>query len=123
MPASSVSGLLSTSMYFAAVILLMVVIMSPVASLYRLASLDSANAFARGVASQVDDLSPGMVTSVEFESSPGTAVSVSFAGSSVTATVNGFSATMNVDLPLSTATLDSGVTYDISLVDGEVSVV
>jgi hypothetical protein len=122
MPASSMSGLLSTSVYFAAVMLLMAVVMSPVASLYGVASLDAAGALAKGVATQIDDLSPGMVTSVEFGSFPGTHASVYLTGTNVTADVNGFSATSRVDVPLSSATLSSGVAYDVSIVDGVVTV-
>lgn len=122
MPVSSISGVISTSAYFTAVFLLMLVVMSPVASLYKAASLESAGTLAGGIATQVDDLSPGMVTSIEFGSYPGTGASVSFAGTDVTATVNGYSSSVAVDLPLSTCSLHPGVRYSVSLVNGVVAV-
>ena len=122
MPASSVSGLLSTSAYFIAVLLLMVAVMSPVASLYRDASTDSAGALARGVADQIDAMSPGMTTEMDLASYPGTSASVVLSGSTVTATVNGFSSTQTVNWPLATASLESGHQYDLVMSGGVVTV-
>ncbi len=122
MPVSSVSGLLSTSSYFIAVLLLMVVVMSPVAEIYRGASTDSAAALARGVAGQIDSMSPGMTTELEFSSYPGTSVSVTLSGSSVIATVNGFSSTHTVTWPLGTAILQPGRQYDLVVSAGVITI-
>lgn len=122
MPVSSVEGLLSTSVYFVAVLLLMAVVTAPLASLYRGASAQAAETLAKGVAGQVDALSPGMETEVEFDSYPGASVSVQFSGAGVTATVNGFSFTVTAHWPLSAADLGSGRQYDVMLSDGVVTV-
>jgi hypothetical protein len=122
MPASSVSGLVSTSAYFIAVLLLMVVVMTPVAGLYRDASASSAGALARGVADQIDAMSPGMKTELELAAYPGTSASVALSGSTVTATVNGFSSTQTVDWPLAAASLESGHQYDLVISGGVVTV-
>jgi hypothetical protein len=121
MPTSSVSGMLSTSVYFAAIFLLMAVVMGPAANLYRGASLEAAGHLAQGIAAQIDDLSPGMRTAIEFGSYPGMEVSVSFSGASVTATVNGFSATQEVAWQLDTYTLGPGEDYQALLRGGVVA--
>ncbi len=122
MPASSVEGLLSTSVYFIAVLLLMAVVMAPVASLYRGASTQAAQTLAKGVADQIDALSPGMETEIEFSSYLGTSVSVQFSGEAITATVNGFSSTVATHWSLVAASLDSGKQYDLTLNGGTVAV-
>lgn len=122
MPTSGVSGYLSTSAYFIAVLLLMVVVMNPVAEVYHGASADSAGALARGVAGQIDAMSPGMKTELEFASYPGTFASVALSGSSVTATVNGFSSTETVTWPLAATVLQSGHQYDLVVSGGVVTV-
>lgn len=122
MPVSSVEGLLSTSVYFVAVLLLMVIVMVPVASLYTGASAQAARALAKGVAGQVDALSPGMETMVEFGSYPGMSVSVRFSDEAVTATVNGFSSTVATSWPLNGVLLEPGTQYDLALNGGVVMV-
>jgi hypothetical protein len=121
MPVSSVSGMLSTSFYFVAVLLLMVVIMGPALSVYSGASLEAAGRIDRAVAVQVDDLAPGMRTVVEFGSYPGMVVSVKFSGDNVTSTVNGFSATESVGWQLATCTLGPGERYEFQLSGGVVT--
>jgi hypothetical protein len=112
--------MLSTSFYFAAVFLLMAVVMGPAVNLYRGASLEAAGHLAQGIAAQIDDLSPGMKTAVEFGSYPGMDVSVSFSGATVTATVNGFSATQKVTWQLDAYRLEPGEDYQVLLSGGGV---
>jgi hypothetical protein len=120
MPTSSVSGMLSTSAYFAAVFLLMAVVMGPVANLSRGVSLEAAGHLAQGIATQVDNLSPGMKTMIEFGSYPGMDASVTFSGSNVTAIVNGFSATQRVDVQLASCKLEPGKDYQVLMNGGVV---
>jgi len=121
MPISSVSGILSTSVYFVAVFLLMLVVMVPAADLYRGASQLAAGQLARGLADQVDALSPGMKTAIEFGSLPGMDVAVYLSGTNVTATVNGFSATQEAAWQLATASLSPGEEYVATLNGGVVT--
>jgi hypothetical protein len=122
MPTSSVSGIISTSVYFAAVLLLMAAVMAPAVTLYRDASLEAAGRLAHGIAAQVDDLSPGMKSAIEFGSYPGMDVAVTFSGANVTATVNGLSATQAVNKQLTTARLAPGEVYEILLVGSVVNI-
>jgi hypothetical protein len=122
MPASSVSGVISTSLYFAAMFLLMAVVLGPVVSLYRDSSVAAATHLDQGIAAQIDGLSPGMKTEVEFGSFPGTSISVSFAGDNVTATVNGYSVSETVAWSLASQQLGPGKGYDVYLVGGVVQV-
>jgi hypothetical protein len=121
MPASSVSGLLSTSAYFLAVMLLMALVMVPVASIYRASCEEAARTLAEGVASQIDALSPGMTIQVRFGAYPGTDVSIGLSGSTVTATVDGYSSSQTVGWPLATSHLSPGQSYALSLSGGVVS--
>jgi hypothetical protein len=121
MPTSSVSGVLSTSVYFVAVFLLMLVVMVPSADLYRGSSQEAAGQLAHGLATQVDALSPGMRTAIEFGSTPGMDVSVHLSGTNVTATVNGFSATQQAAWQLATASLSPGEEYVLTLSGGVVT--
>jgi len=122
MPTSSISGLFSTSAYIFALMLLMVAVMTPALALYRDANVEAAGRLAQGLAGQLDDLSPGMKTVVEFGSSPGVDVAVTFSAAGVTATVDGFSATRPVGWPLASSTLVPGVDYEILLAGGVVTI-
>ena len=121
MPASSISGLLSTSVYFAAVLLLMAVVMAPGLNLYRDASQKAAATLVGGVAQEVDALVPGMTSDLEFQSYPAMTASVTFSGNNVTATVDGFSSSLPVNWPLAASTLLPGHHYRLSVIDGVVS--
>jgi len=123
MPVSSVSGLLSTSVYFGALFLLMVVVMVPGLSLYSDASQTAARTLATGVADQVDAMSPGMTTDIEFGSFPATWVAVFFSGTTVAASVNGFTSTAQVVWPLSASRLVPGQHYLLTIEGGTVAVV
>jgi hypothetical protein len=122
MPTSSISGIVSTSVYFAAVLLLMVAVMAPAVTLYRGSSLEAAARLAHGIAAQIDDLSPGMRSAIEFGSYPGMEVAVTLSGANVTATVNGLSATQAVNKQLVTSTLMPGEVYEVVLAGGVVTV-
>jgi hypothetical protein len=122
MPVSSVSGLISTSAYFAAVLLLMVVLIAPAGDAYHDASERAASVLAGGIAQQIDALSPGMKTDLEIGSFPGITVSVTFSASVVTATVDGASATQSVLWTLPPASLSPGHQYTLGLNGGLVIV-
>lgn len=122
MPASSVSGLLSTSVYFISMLLLLALLVGPAANLYTGASLQAAKHLADGIAAEVNDLVPGMTTKVGFDPSLGTRESVSLSGTLVTATVNGQSAAAALDWPAVNASLVAGTPYIVYLADGVVQV-
>jgi hypothetical protein len=115
MPVNSLSGSLSTSVYFASMFLLLFVIAAPVGTAFRDANQRAAQELASGIATQIDDLSPGMQSSLILRSSPGISVSVSLSGSSVTAVVDGQSASAQVRWDIAQSTLVGGRIYTVAL--------
>lgn len=122
MPASSVSGLFSTAVYFVSMLLLLAVLVNPVIALYRGASLQSAKHLSQSISGEIDDLTPGMVTTVEFDAGLGTQASVHLSGEEATATVNGQSANSTTAWPSSNFTLVAGTTYKLYLSGGTLQV-
>ncbi|MDA4135017.1 MAG: hypothetical protein OK441_05560 [Thaumarchaeota archaeon] len=115
MPVNSLSGSLSTAVYFASMFLLLFVLAAPVRTAYQEANLRAAQQVASGVATQIDDLSPGMESSVSLQSSPGVTVSLHLAGSNVTAFVDGESANAQVRWNMADVTLEAGHTYTVAI--------
>lgn len=122
-PASSITGLTSTAVYFAAALLLMVLLMGPGVSLYGQASKNDAADLAQAIAHEVDALVPGMTAQVDFESPVAGSSQVALSGHVVTATVDGFSSNATVSLALPDDRLLPGVQYALSVSDGVVSIV
>lgn len=122
MPVSSVSGALSTSIYFASLFLLLGLLLSPTRATYADASAASARHLAGALAEQIDDLSPGMSSIIEFGSSPGVKTSVTLSGMNVTVDVGGTSATARTVWLLQESSLSSGRSYEVTLAGDEVSV-
>jgi len=122
MPVSSFSGLFSTSVYFGALFLLMMVLMLPGLNLYRDAGQTAARALATGVADQVDAMSPGITTDIEFGQFPATSAQVTFSGTTVSASVDGFTSNVRVVWPLSDSRLIPGHHYELTMQGGVVSV-
>lgn len=123
MPASAVSGIFTTSIYFISLLMLLALLLNPVIAAYRLASLQAATHLASGVATELNDLTPGMTTSVEFDSYPGTSEQVSLSGTLVTAEVNGQTATAELGVPAANSTLLPGTLYEVYLSGGVAQVV
>jgi hypothetical protein len=115
MPVNSLSGSLSTAVYFASLFLLLFALAGPVRGAYQDANQRAAQQVAAGVATQLDDMSPGMVSSLSLRSLPGVSVSVSLSGSEVTAIVDGVSATAGVRWEMQDVTLTAGHVYTVSV--------
>ncbi len=120
MPVTSLSGALSTAVYFASMFLLLGILVPPVRSVYGDADLAAARHLAGGIAGQIDALSPGMESLVSFDSLPGVSVSVTLSGSSVIATVGGESASESVNWGLPGVALSAGQDYEVTLNGGVV---
>jgi len=115
MPVSSLSGSLSTGVYFASMFLLLFVLANPVRIAFHDADLRAAQQIASGVATQLDDLSPGMESSLSLQTSPGVSVSVRLAGPNVTAVVDGVSASADVRWTIPDITLATGHDYTVTI--------
>lgn len=115
MPVSSLSGVLSTTVYFASMLLLLGILVPPVRTAYGDADLSAARHLAESIAGQIDTLSPGMTTVLKFGSFPGVATSVALSGRSVRATVDGSSAIEPViwTLPSSVLSADRGYVVEL----------
>jgi len=115
MPVSGLSGVLSTSVYFASMLLLLGILIPPVRTAYGDADLAAARHLAESIAGQIDALSPGMTTVLKFGSFPGVVTSVALSGKSVTATVDGSSAVEPViwTLPSSVLSADRGYVVEL----------
>jgi hypothetical protein len=120
MPVSSVSGALSTSIYFASLFLLLGVLLPPTRSAYDDACAESARHLAGSIADQIDELSPGMTSALQFGSFPGAATTVTLAGVNVTVDVGGASATVSTVWQLQRASLSPGRSYEVTLTEDEV---
>ncbi len=118
MPVSSLSGALSTSVYFASMLLLLGILIPPVRTAYGDADLAAAKHLAESIAGQIDALSPGMTTVLRFGSFPGVDISVALSGRSVTATVDGSSAREDVIWTLPGSVLSSDRGYVVELEGG-----
>jgi hypothetical protein len=119
MPASSISGALSTSVYFIAMFLLLGMLVPPIRAAYQDSDLAAAGHLAEGTAEQIDDLSPGMTSVLEFGSFPGVTTSVVLSGDAVTATVGGASASAPVVCLLPGSVLSADVAYTVVLEGGD----
>ena len=119
MPVSSVSGALSTSVYFVALFLLLGALIPPVKAAFHDADSAAAVHLAQGISEQIDALSPGMTTTMKFSSFPGVTSSVVLSGTNVTATVDGVSASERVDWRLPSISLSTDMGYELTL-DGDV---
>lgn len=115
MPVSSVSGVVSTSTYVVSMALLLALLAPSLRAASSGADAAAAAHLSQAIASQIDDLSPGMSTTLRFGSSPGAPASVTLSGSSVTATVGGQSSTRAVAWALPDSVLSSGRDYVVSL--------
>jgi len=115
MPVSSLSGVLSTTVDFASMLLLLGILVPPVRTAYGDADLSAARHLAESIAGQIDTLSPGMTTVLKFGSFPGVATSVALSGRSVRATVDGSSAIEPViwTLPSSVLSADRGYVVEL----------
>jgi hypothetical protein len=118
MPVSSLSGALSTSVYFASMLLLLGVLIPPVRTAYGDADLAASRHLAASIAGQIDDLSPGMTSVLKFSSFPGVAESVALSGFSVTATVDGISASDAVTWAVPTLDLSADHAYVVEISGG-----
>ncbi|MDA4114326.1 MAG: hypothetical protein OK474_09790 [Thaumarchaeota archaeon] len=120
MPVSSVSGTLSTSVYFVSLFLLLGVLIPPVKTAFHDADLAAATHLAEGISEQIDALSPGMTTVLKFGSFPGVSASVALSGTNVSASVDGVSASETVvwQLPSLVLSVDQG--YAVALKGGVV---
>jgi hypothetical protein len=121
MPVSSITGSLSTAIYFASLLLLLGVLIPPVRASFHDADLAAATHLDQGIAEQIDALSPGMTTVLKFGSFPGVATSVVLSGKNVTVTVDGVSASEVVAWALPSLTLSTDTGYVVTLAAGEVT--
>jgi hypothetical protein len=119
MPVSSVSGTLSTSVYFVSLFLLLGVMIPSVKTAFHDADLVAATHLAEGVSEQIDALSPGMTTIIRFGSFPGVSTSVTLSGTNVSASVDGVSASERVVWRLPSLVLSADHGYAVAL-DGVV---
>ena len=119
MPVSSVSGAVSTSVYFVSLFLLLGVLIPPVKAAFHDADAAAATHLAEGISQQIDALSPGMMTTLKFGSFPGVTCSVVLSGANVTATVDGVSASQRVSWQLPSIALSADRGYVLAL-DGAV---
>ena len=115
MPVTSLSGSLSTAVYFASMFLLLFALAGPVRAAFEDSSLRSSQQIASGVATQLDDLCPGMASSLSIQSSPGVSVSVHLAGSNVIVFVDGASAHAQVRWDMPDVTLSPGHDYTVDV--------
>ena len=122
MPTTSVSGALSTSIYFVSMFLLLGLLIPPTRGAYEDGNVAAARHLAEGIAGQIDEMSPGMTSVLRFSSFPGVAQSVSLSGHSVTATVGGFSASSPVIWALHESRLFPDRSYEIEIVGGELQI-
>jgi hypothetical protein len=122
MPVSSISGTLSTSVYFVSMFLLLGVLIPPVKAAFHDADLAAATHLAEGISEQIDALSPGMTTVLKFGSFPGVATSVALSGTNVSATVDGVSASERVVWQLPSLVLSADRGYVVALNGGVVGV-
>ena len=122
MPASSVSGALSTSVYFVSLFLLLGVLVPPVRTVYQDADLSAARHLAEGIAAQIDNLSPGMTSILRFDSFPGVSTSVALSGASVTVAVDGSSVSQRVTWQLPDTALSADREYVVTLDGGELEI-
>jgi hypothetical protein len=122
MPVSSLSGALSTAVYFASMFLLLGILIPPVKTVYEDADMAAARHIAEGIAGQIDALSPGMSSVVWFASVPGSSASVVLSGGSVTATVGGESASEPVRWGLPGVSLSTDLDYEVTLNGGALEV-
>jgi hypothetical protein len=121
MPVSSVSGTLSTSVYFISMFLLLGILVPPVRTAFHDADFAAATHLAEGISGQIDALSPGMTTVLKFGSFPGVSTSVALSGTEVVATVDGVSASESVvwqQLP--SLVLSADYDYEVTLNGGVV---
>jgi len=115
MPVNSLSGSLSTAVYFASMFLLLFAVASPVRSAYQDSDLRAAQQITSGIAAQIDNLSPGMESVLSLRSSPGVSVSVLLSGSNVTTVVDGESAASQVRWSMEDCTLQPGQEYTVTI--------
>lgn len=115
MPVSSLSGSLSTSVYFASLFLLLFVLSGPVGGAYADANQRAAQQVAAGVAAQINRLAPGMETELVLRSAPGVSTTVDIDGTTLTAVVDGHSASAELDWSLGRTTLTSGTGYVVTI--------
>ncbi len=118
MPVSSLSGALSTAVYFASMLLLLGVMVPPVRTASGDADLAAARHLAVSIAGQIDGLSPGMTSVLKFSSFPGVSASVALSGFSVTATVDGVSASDAVTWAVPTLALSADHGYVVQVAGG-----
>jgi hypothetical protein len=122
MPVSSVSGAISTSVYFTSLFLLLGFTLVPVRAACQEADLSAARNLAAGLAGQIDDLSPGMTTVLRFASLPGVPASVALSGASIVVSVGGESVRESVVWPMPDLNLSSDRAYVVSLDGGAIDV-
>jgi hypothetical protein len=115
MPVNSLSGSLSTAVYFTSMFLLLFAVAAPVRAAYQDANLRAAQQVASGVATQIDEIIPGMESSLSLQSSTGVAVSVHLEGPIVTAVVDGESADAQVRWNMPEVTLAAGHDYTVTI--------
>jgi hypothetical protein len=122
MPVSSVTGSISTAVYFASLFLLLGVLIPPVKTSFHDADLAAATHLAQSIGEEIDALSPGMTTVLKYGSFPGVATSVVLSGNNVTATVDGVSASEEVAWALPSLTLSADTGYDVTVEGGAITV-
>ncbi|MDA4122961.1 MAG: hypothetical protein OK456_07270 [Thaumarchaeota archaeon] len=115
MPVNSLSGSLSTAVYFAAMFLLLFAVASPLEGAYQDANTRAAQQISSGLAAQINDLSPGMESVLVLRSSLGVSVTVHIAGGEVEASVDGATAASPTRWTMDDSTLTGGSEYTVTI--------
>ncbi len=115
MPVNSLSGSLSTAVYFAAMFLLLFAVASPLEGAYQDANMRAAQQISSGLAAQINNLSPGMESVLVLRSSPGVSVTVHIDGAQVEASVDGAIAVAPTKWTMDDSTLAGGSEYTVTI--------